>query len=145
MTRPGSTLVDPQMLRRLRGVAVRSLTGAAVVTRPGTGEPTYDPDTGHATYPPEVHVFTGPCRVQPANTGERTLMLADVETTVRRYAIHLPHVADVQLGDTVTVTQAPDPELVGQRLHVVDVLPSTLPVLRVVTGIDVDDLGSWRQ
>ena len=52
------------VLARGRAFAAAGVTDTCTVTRPGSGEPTLDPDTQTNTYPSDTTVYEGACRVQ---------------------------------------------------------------------------------
>lgn len=85
-----------------------------------TGAPVADPTTGEVTSTPTT-VWSGPCRVRPAATGLTAISedLAGTELFRFDYRVTIPlEVTVVGEGHRLTVTESPDPGLVGLTVEV---------------------------
>jgi hypothetical protein len=101
-----------------RSYAEALMSSACTIAPRGT-TPTTDPDTGDVTFPAGVAVYSGPCRVRPADLQARTAEAGGAEIYTFDYLVSIPFsVTGVQEGHRVTVTASPDPALVGVALEV---------------------------
>lgn len=85
-----------------------------------SGEPVTDPNTGEVTDSHET-IWFGPCRVRPGGRGTQTNSAEAVgdELFVFDYLISVPFsVTEVIEGHRVTITESPDPALVGITVEV---------------------------
>lgn len=107
-----------------RAAAQALQTDMCTVTRAGAGEPVYNPATDTYTYPTGSTVYTGKCRVKPADTIDQDVAEGETVVGSRRYIVSLPAVTDgVQRNDIVAVTASVlDPLLVGSQFRVLGAL-----------------------
>ena len=106
-------------------VAAKHRTATATITRPGAGDPTYDPNTNSYTNPTEDTVHTGPCSIAPAGS-DRVVDFGDGPVTIRTYTVRLSGAVEgIQVGDDLAVSGSRDPKLNGVTLQVLDILGST--------------------
>lgn len=109
------------LIRRVRHRERSMFDTAATVTRPGEGDPIFNPDTGEYDDPPPTIVYDGACLVRATPAAARVVESGGVAVSLRTYDVTLPHGVAVEDGDTVTVTASADPGLVGRALVVLDV------------------------
>lgn len=87
-----------------------------------TGEPVWDPTTGTYTPAAETEIYSGKCRIKPTfSPAEREGGGAgDREVVLQVYDIELPWgaSAEVDTGDTVTVTASDDAWVIGKPMPV---------------------------
>ncbi len=124
------------LIGHLRHREARLFDSACTVTRPGEGEPVFDPDTGTYVNPPAVEVYTGPCLVRPVERASRVVEAGGAAVSLRTYDVTLPAGTPVEVADTVTVTVSPDAGLVGQAMRVLDVPYDEWQVNRRVVAED---------
>lgn len=92
------------------------MTSTCTITRPGT--PVTDPDTGEVT-PSATTVYTGKCRIRPAQMWGRTAYVAGVEVSPDTFQVSVPFaVVGVRRGDLVTIVTSPDADCVGRTWYV---------------------------
>lgn len=112
-------------------------TAACTISRPGAGEPVFDPETGDYTDPADVTVYTGACSVLPTG-GDRVQQFGEGPVVLRSFDVTLSGLDDgVQVGDTITVAHDTDPRLDGMELTVLDVQASSLPTNRRLVAEEV--------
>lgn len=107
-----------------RVLAESLMVDTCIITRPGVGEPVFDPATGTYTDPARVTVFTGPCRLQVTSiianstnsaAGERENMVQGSE-----FQLPVGGTDDVTINDVIEITSAAfDPALVGRKFTVI--------------------------
>lgn len=116
---PSSTVIHPKWSEHHQPTAQGGMTGACVITTPGTGEPTFDDVTGYTTPAAPTTVYSGVCRVQ-GDFRPTAVVATDQETANRRYLVAIPAaVTGVEEQMTVTVTAAPHaPQLAGRTLTI---------------------------
>lgn len=105
-------------LPELRAQAESAMTGSCTVTRPG--EQAWNEET--LQYEASlVTAYTGKCRLRPSGQQDRGTDAAGQVFVESSYVLSLPVVGSegVQRDDTVTVTAADDPVLVGRVFTVV--------------------------
>lgn len=115
--------IDPEPLLAAGRLAHEQLMNdACTITRPGT--PTLNRTTSVLTPGASVTLYAGACRVKPQRV-PRNEEAGERLTVVARYEVALPFSAvasdDLQVGDTVTITQSGDTRLVGQKFAVMAV------------------------
>jgi hypothetical protein len=115
-------------LRRGRRAAKREMRDH-ITFRRSTGDKTFDPQTRKNT-PARVIVYTGPCRVQSQPTVAHETEAGEHAGTVKGYVVSLPITAvGIEVGDVGTVDDVDDvtgdPDLLGRKLRVTDVLAKT--------------------
>lgn len=109
--------VNGTSVRGRRKANVLLTSKATVFT---TGQPVTDPQTGEVIRAQMV-VWSGPCRVRPAATGLTAISEALAGTELFRfdYRISIPFEVDTVFeGHRLTVTESPDPGLVGLTVEV---------------------------
>lgn len=115
--------IDPEPLLAAGRLAHEQLMNdACTITRPGT--PALNRTTSVLTPGAPVTLYAGACRVKPQRV-PRNEEAGERLTVVARYEVALPFSAvasdDLQVGDTVTITQSGDTRLVGQKFAVMAV------------------------
>ncbi len=105
---------------RGRTAAESLMVDSCTISRAGAGEPVYNPVTDTYTYPAAASVYSGKCRVKPANVADTDDEAGETVVGVRRFVVSLPmSVTAVRRDDVVTVTtSALDPGLAGTRFRV---------------------------
>ena len=108
-----------------RAAAEARMTDACTITRPGAGDPVFDPESGEMVPPAPVTMYSGVCRVKAVTAAVTEVDAGERQVGVVRLEVHLPvehatyDTAKVHRGDTVTVTAATlDPGLVGRTFTV---------------------------
>lgn len=138
MPRPGSAIVHPGMLDRLRPVAEGAMAGTCELLRPSTGERALDDTTGTYVAAPPTVLWTGPCRVQPRSRS----VASDVEAggemvTLADYQVTVPVSAPaVGVDDLVRVLTSVDPQLADKTLRITDVATGDYQLERQLTCED---------
>lgn len=102
----------------LRAEAESRMTDTCRITRPGDGEPVFNPETGQYDDPAPVITYEGKCRISPRQSGASasTATAGDASWQVGEFPLHLPAIGSelVRVGHTVTyLTAKHDPALVG--------------------------------
>lgn len=121
----------------LASLQARWHTATCTITRPGTGDPVFDPITGTITDPPPTAVYTGPCLVTPEG-GDRVQQFGEGVVVTRTYSVSIEDTSVVvKVGDTVTVTASRDPLAVDRTMTVLDVPKSELLTVRRLTVEEV--------
>ena len=109
------------VLPDLRLQAEAEMASTCSIAPPGV-EPVTDPDTGGVTFPPGVAIYTGKCRVRPSSGQGATAQAGGAEVFVYDYLVSIPFAeADVAEGHRVTISDSPDPALVGVVVEVTKV------------------------
>lgn len=123
-------------LAGMRTTSASALPDRCTITRPGTGQPIFDPISGTYTAPAPVTVYTGPCRVRPAVNVEQDVQVGEMHETLGRYTATLPATLaiaqqlnstatgdpnTVRVDDFLTVTTSSDPALVSRSMRIVHV------------------------
>lgn len=140
MSLPGTRVIHPDMLARLRPVASGSLVDECTISRPSTAEPTWNAGLGRSVPAAPTAVFTGVCRVQPRPTDDRVVSAGEEPVTLRSYYVELPWDTDeVLVDDLITITASADADLAGRVLRVADIAYTSLHVVRHL--ICEDNLG----
>jgi hypothetical protein len=99
-----------------------SLMTSTCSIAPRGATPVTDEDTGEVTFPDGVAVYTGKCRVRPAEVVGTDTAAGGAELRAFDYLVSVPFaVADVRKGHRLTITASLDPALVGRMLEVQDV------------------------
>lgn len=115
----------------------RTQSATCTITRPGDGEPVFDPETGTYTDPADVTVYTGSCLVLPTG-GDRVQQFGEGPVVLRSFDVTLSGLDDgVEVGDSITVAHDTDPRLDGMALTVLDVQSSSLPTNRRLVAEEV--------
>lgn len=152
MPRPGSAVVPRGVVAMARTVSRGAMVDRCVVerhTEPGD----FDPDTGlhdppggwaEVTQPAGVTEPDGlPCRIHPAETMGRRVVVADADAMVGRVEGRLPVGADVDMDDRIRVTAVHpthgDPAQQDAVYRVVDPEPRAYPSETVVALESVDE------
>jgi len=87
----------------------------------------FNATTGTYAITPGTLRFSGACGVG-RDLRERVGVVSDQELATQNYQVSIdPSIDTVQVHDIVTITDAPDPQMVGQRMAVVDVVMGDLP------------------
>lgn len=144
MPLPGGRLIHQRWAEHSRPTAASAMTATCTITRASTSAPTRDPNTGTVTPAAASTVATGlPCRVQPITRLALTADVASQIVSLRGYYVGLPDdTPPVAINDVLTLTGVDgngDPQLVGVRLRIKDVLYASLLWTRDVWC--EDDLG----
>lgn len=88
-------------------------------TRPGVGEPTFDPETGILTPPAPTVVYEGLCRMRQPTLQESEVMFGGAEVTRSRLIACMPHSASgLQVGDVVEFVRSDDVDLLGRQFRI---------------------------
>jgi hypothetical protein len=113
----------------MRARAESLMSDTCRITRPGDGDPVFDPNTGTYTDPPPVTVYEGKCRfnVPGQIAGSQTASGGDATWTVQDSVLSLPidgpgYTAGEEVGPDQTVeclTAAYDATLPGHKFGVV--------------------------
>ena len=112
------TAAQESQMRSAQELLMRS-TGT--IARPGNGW-TYDPDTGSEVRVPDIQVYSGPVRVQHKPNAAMWTPAGAETIPVAGYVAAVPwHVAEVRVGDVLTVTASDDPAAAGRRFAIVDI------------------------
>jgi len=120
MPLPGTRVIPPGWSDHHRPTATATMTATCTITRP-SGPGATDGNGDYTPATPDT-IYTGLCRVTPRTTDERLLLAGENQVTARRYAVAITHDApEILVGDSVNVTTAVDPGLVGLSLRVLDV------------------------
>lgn len=121
-----------------RALAIQLQGDVGTVTRPGAIPGTIDPDTGVFTPPAATTVYDGQCRVRKPTTAlEQEIVFGDVNVTVSRYVVSLPHDAPLMsIGDVFTLTATDDPEILGVPMRVAVVVGKSVLMYRHI-GVEV--------
>lgn len=138
MPRPGTPLIHPKLLERLRPVDEEAQVDECLITRAAT-KATFDAATGTRTAGTTTTVFEGPtrCSGRPQSLSERVVDVGDEGVTVRAYTAVIPYDApEVKINDRYTLTVGTDPRLVGRPLRVVDVIAGSFTTGRLLTVVD---------
>lgn len=123
-------------LNALAAYAGRLHTATCTITRPG-GEPVWNDETG--TYEPaaDVTVYSGACLVTPTG-GDRVQEFGEGPVVTRQYTISIEDLtADVQVEDTITITDSRDPLAEGRTMRVLDIPKSELVTVRRLIAEEV--------
>lgn len=119
-----SPFVSDAELAEFRAIAEAGMLDTCIITRPGVGEPAFDPATGTYTDPARAVVYTGKCRIQVtgiiANSTNSTA--GERENMVQGSEMQLPIAGtdDVAINDTCEMTHGEyDPALVGRKFTVI--------------------------
>lgn len=110
-------------------LAEQLMTDACTITRSG-GAPVFDSTTGTYTDPAATTVYSGKCRVKPANLTSRTVQAGEQQVALWPYSVSMPLSALPELDDVVTVTASVDASLVGRTLRVRSVARGTFLTAR---------------
>jgi hypothetical protein len=110
---------------------IASSKTAVTITRPGSGEPTFDEVTGDLVPPAATTVYDGPALLNFISTrSERERLRGDESESESRYQVSVPLLAGpFRLGDEVTVRECADPQMVDGTLWV-DQIPGGSAVSR---------------
>lgn len=129
-------MLTADQLTSMRSTVEDTFTDSCVIRAPGSS--VFDPTDGSYDTDPGSSSYSGVCKIDPTG-GERVLVSAGDEVTVRTYVLRLPHSATgPEVGHVATITSA-DGRLNGQVMRVLDVQGRTIPLERVL--IVEDDLG----
>lgn len=137
--RAGSQVIHPGWAASNRPAATSVLADWCSITRPGVGDPTFDPATGTTSAPaPSVVVTALRCRVEVAPArGPEQSAFGEQTVTSRGYVVQIPwDWTDVAVDDVLTVTVSGDPGLVGRALRVLSVAAPSLQWSRVLHAIE---------
>lgn len=127
---------------RGRAAAESLMVDTATITRPGAGEPVFDPNTGTYTNSDPSTVYTGKCRVQLTDSLDvRAQEFGALAVNLSRVTVSIPiDATDVQTEDVVTITSAVhDPVLVGRDFTVQGVPAKTHATARRLEAERKDD------
>lgn len=114
----GNHVIHPRWSEHNRPVASGTHTGRCAITRTvGDG---YQDDNGVWHPPAATTIYTGPCRIT-APAPSRTVVVGEQQTAVADYEVAIEWDAvDILEHDLITMTEAPDPNIVGKQLIVTD-------------------------
>jgi len=115
-------LISPGDLRELRSFQNSLMEATCRIERHYRGEDgNLDPTTGLEDASPNVTLYTGACRYSTARGGA-IVVLGDGTYAPQSVSVYIPWDAPQPLwGDTVVITDAPDPAVIGATLIVQDV------------------------
>lgn len=104
-------------IARARAAQEKVFLDTCTVTR-ATGEPVFDPDTGQVITP-TVTVYTGRCRVLPADSGADEVQAGETLVGTPDVTVRFPVDTDVRRDDVVTITGSTyDPGMVDKSYTV---------------------------
>lgn len=103
------------------------------INRPGAGAGSFDPNTGAITPPAGSVVYFGPGSIRAHRWEGADTQSGEMEVRFRGVKVKVPHDADVEKDDVVTVTASQhDSGLVGRVFRVTDVLRDGWQINRVM-------------
>lgn len=105
-----------------QALAESLMTDVCTITR--TIGRTFDETTNTYT-PTTTPVYSGKCRVKPANTVSRDVQAGEQQVSLWPFAVSIPVSVTTELDDDVTVTASADASLVGRTLRVRSVARGT--------------------
>jgi hypothetical protein len=145
MPLPGSRVLHPAFQAAHRPAAEQAMTVRITFARPGAGVPgAFDPATGtRAARSGARPVAVTKARVQATASADRTTVAGEQVITLRGYTVSVPvEVTGLRVDDVATVTSIgpeDDPDLLGARLRVRDVVVGSITWQRVL--VCEQDLG----
>lgn len=107
----------PGYLAIARSAQDASMTATCTITRPGTGQKTWDAATGTYTYPTPAVVYSGRCKVKSTARAVAEVAAGEQHVAVLDFGLHLPieGSGDVRRDDVAHIDSNPDdPALVGR-------------------------------
>lgn len=132
MPLPGTHVIHPRFQSAHRRTAEAAMTVQISFARPGSGTPgAFDPATGTRGAPtgPQSLLRTA-ARVQATAAADHPVNAAEQVVTLRTYQVSVPwDVTGLQVDDVGTVTaigEDDDPDLLGARLRVRDVVVGSI-------------------
>lgn len=128
-------------LKRGRAVRQRLMRSRCRITRPGPARQ-FDPATGDYTDGSDLVMYEGPCHFKSwAGMGQRISNVAEREVVLSSYDVILPWTSgalEVDVSDTVTLTESQDEWVIGRPLPVVSVEFADDRTARHITVSDQD-------
>lgn len=118
-----------RFLQRARNWHESMMRDLCVISRPGAGPSTTDPDTGVVTPPAATTVYDDPdnpgagakCRVVPTGNGA-VVEAGEQPVSLWPYLVEVPIAATgFKVNDDVHLTASADPELAGAHLRIREV------------------------
>lgn len=110
-------MTTPELTATLGAAFAESLMSATCEVREREGEPVTDPNTGETTIPAGALVYAGRCHIRPG--GGSPVVIEGGEAFTYDFQVSLPAaVSGVTGGQLLTVTDSPDPDLIGRVLEV---------------------------
>jgi hypothetical protein len=113
-----------ELTSRAEAFTHRLMTTRVSIARPSTDRPTLDTDTGDVTVAAATQLADQvPARIRAQAASDLVSESGAQQVTTRGYTVSLPKdVADVAVGDLITVLTANDPHLPGRVLRITDVV-----------------------
>lgn len=120
-----------------RALADQLQGDTGTITRPAATPGTID-GSGVYTPNPSTTIYTGPCRVRKPTTAlEQQIVFGDVNVTVARFIVNLPHdTPHVNIGDVFQLTVTDDPAILGVPMRVAVVVAKSVLMYRQL-GLEV--------
>lgn len=115
----------------MRAVSADALPDTCEITSADI-DPSFDPVTGDYTPDPASVIYTGACRVRGRGTDEQPVDSGDRHQVLGDYTATLPHTADVQVDQYLTVTASTDTGMIGRAFRIVHVSWSSWQIDRRV-------------
>jgi hypothetical protein len=113
-------MTTPEATAALGAAFAESIMSATCELRQRDGGTTTDPQTGETTPTPGTLVYAGKCHIRPGSGAP--VAIEGGEAFTYDFQVSLPAaVTGVTGGQLLTVTDSPDPDLVGRLLEVAEV------------------------
>lgn len=110
-------MTGPADMVTVRAYAETLMTSTCTIRQPGA--PATDPDSGEVTTSPGAVVYSGKCRVRPAQGWGRTAVVAGQQIDPDTFQVSVPVSATgIGRGQQVHVDSCPDPDVVGRTWYV---------------------------
>lgn len=121
----------------MRLAAESMMIDEGTITRPSGDGGTTDPVTGEWIPDAPATVYTGRARLRQTTAQDQQIVFGDINTTVSRYTVSLPHDAPlVEVGDIFKLTETSDPEVLNVSMRVVIVVGKSVLMYRQL-GVEV--------
>lgn len=137
--RPGSTVIPPGWSEHHRPVAEATMTAVVLIDGPPTEERVFDKATGTWSTPPRTVLFDDvPCRIQQQRQPNESTV-GDQQVSTHDYLVPVPLYVEGLVTDGshhLLVKTCEDPDLIGRRLTVTDVMRGSLAWERDLICID---------
>jgi hypothetical protein len=113
-------MTTPAFTAALGASFAESLMSATCELREREGDPVTDPNTLETTIAPGALVYAGRCHIRPG--GGAPIVIEGGEAFTYDFQVSLPAATTgVTGGQLLTVTDSPDPDLIGRVLEVQEV------------------------